>query len=607
MSIQLLPENLINQIAAGEVIEKPASVVKELVENAIDANATKISLEIRHAGKSFIAVHDNGDGMDRKNLELAILRHATSKLPDTSLAKINHYGFRGEALPAIASVSRMSITSKTTTQERGHHINIESGKITESMPVFCPQGTSIEVRDIFYATPARLKFLRSDQYEALHIFNSYASLILANPQIAFDYHDGTKQRFALPSIEQALFSDGFTANFFKRHKALFHKELNDNYVHLSQQSDNINLQGYIGLPTYTAGRNDRQFFFVNGRVVKDKFLTGTLRAAFSDFIPNGRYPVCVLFLTLPAEQIDVNVHPAKTEIRFRDPPKMRGFLYTAIKKTLQQTGHVAARHSDSLKNSFTQYPSSGASMQYAPNFNRQNFDGQIHLNEQAKNFAPPANHSYQQNYSEQNYSEQVDSTPDSITDYPMGAALAQIHGNYIISQNETGFIITDQHAAHERIVYEKLKHHLQQKTIESQKLLVPEILSFSKEQCDLLLLHQQHLNDCGLEIAMFGTDEIIIHAVPAMLKKPNFDRLFDHLLQAFANDDAQPLTDILQRICATIACYGSIRSGRIMQIDDMNALLRQMEQTPNAAQCNHGRPTYIKMNLHDLEKLFERR
>ena len=601
MTIQLLPENLINQIAAGEVIEKPASVVKELVENAIDANATKISLEIRHAGKSFIAVRDNGDGMDKKDLELAILRHATSKLPNITLAQINHYGFRGEALPSIASVSRMSITSKIATQERGHHISIEGGKIIESKPTFCSQGTSVEICDIFYATPARLKFLRSDQYEALHIFNSYASLILANPQIAFDYHDGTKQRFALPAIEQALFSEGFTTNFFKRHKALFHKELNDNYIHLSQQSDEINLQGYIGLPTYTAGRNDRQFFFVNGRVVKDKFLTGTLRAAFSDFIPNGRYPVCVLFLTLPAEQIDVNVHPAKTEIRFRDPQKIRNFLYTAIKRTLQQGGHVAAHHSDSLKNSFNQYPSSdgtiGSSMQYAPNFNGQNLSGQIHLNEQAQDFAPPANYSYQQN----------NMPDDSIVNYPMGAALAQIHENYIIAQNEDGFIIIDQHAAHERIIYEKLKHHLQQKTIESQKLLVPEILSFSKEQCDLLLLHQQHLNDCGLEIAGFGTDEIIIHAVPAMLKKPNFDRLFDHLLQAFANDNNQPLTDILQRICATIACYGSIRSGRIMQIDDMNALLRQMEQTPNAAQCNHGRPTYIKMNLHDLEKLFERR
>ncbi|MCH9853291.1 MAG: DNA mismatch repair endonuclease MutL [Alphaproteobacteria bacterium] len=604
MTIKLLPENLINQIAAGEVVEKPSSVVKELVENAIDANASKISLEIRHAGKSFIAVRDNGDGMDKENLELAILRHATSKLPDTTLTQINHYGFRGEALPSIASVSRMSITSKTAKQERGHKITIEGGKITESKPAYCPQGTSIEVRDIFYATPARLKFLRSDQYEALHIFNSYASLILANPQIAFDYHDGTKQRFALPAIEQALFSEGFTANFFKRHKALFHKELNDNYIHLSQQSDEIDLQGYIGLPTYTAGRNDRQFFFVNGRVVKDKLLIGTLRAAFSDFIPNGRYPVCALFLTLPAKQIDVNVHPAKTEIRFRDPQKIRHFLFTSVKQTLQQGGHVAVHHSDSLKNSFNQYQPyqhhpSGYQIQ---NPSIQSLKEQIHLNEQAQDFAPPANHSY-----EQNYSQQSDAMADSMVNYPMGAAMAQIHENYIIAQNEDGFIIIDQHAAHERIVYEKLKQNLQQKTIESQKLLVPEILSFSKEQCDLLLLHQQYLNDCGLEIKSFGSDEIIIHAVPSMLKKPNFDRLFDQLLEAFANEDNQPLTDILQRICATIACYGSIRSGRIMQIDDMNALLRQMEQTPNAAQCNHGRPTYIKMNLHDLEKLFERR
>ena len=604
MTIKLLPENLINQIAAGEVVEKPSSVVKELVENAIDANASKISLEIRHAGKSFIAVRDNGDGMDKENLELAILRHATSKLPDTTLAKINHYGFRGEALPSIASVSRMSITSKTAKQERGYHISIEGGKIIESKPVYCQQGTVIEVCDIFYATPARLKFLRSNQYEALHIFNSYASLILANPQIAFDYHDGSKQRFALPVIEQALFSEGFTANFFKRHKALFHKELNDNYIHLSQEIADTNLQGYIGLPTYTAGRNDRQFFFVNGRVVKDKLLTGTLRAAFSDFIPNGRYPVCVLFLTIPADQIDVNVHPAKTEIRFQDPQKIRHFLFTSVKQTLQQGGYVAAHHSDSLKNSFTQYQP--YQHQSSQNSFGQTLGGQIHLNEQVQDFAPPANHSYEQNFYQQNDTLNK-SMADSIVNYPMGAAMAQIHENYIIAQNEDGFIIIDQHAAHERIVYEKLKHNLQQKTIESQKLLVPEILSFSKEQSDLLLLHQQHLNDCGLEIDAFGSDEIIIHAVPSMLKKPNFDRLFDQLLEAFANDDSKPLTDILQRICATIACYGSIRSGRIMQIDDMNALLRQMEQTPNAAQCNHGRPTYIKMNLHDLEKLFERR
>ncbi len=598
MKIQLLSENLINQIAAGEVIEKPASVVKELVENAIDAGATKVSLAIRHAGKSFIAMQDNGEGMSKEELEMALLRHATSKLQLGQLDKIKTCGFRGEALPSIASISRLSITSKAKNQQQGWQIILEGGKQISSKPANCQQGTLVEVRDIFYATPARLKFLRSDRYENLHIFDIYASLILANPSIAFQFHDGTRERFHLPAIEKSLFSEEFDDDFFGRMKNLFGKTVQNNYISVKAEFENNKIHGYIGLPTYTSGRNDKQFFFINQRVVKDKLLTGVLRAAFSDFIPSRRYPVCMLFLTVPHQEIDVNVHPAKTEVRFQDPQKIRHFIFTNIKKHLQTNGQFVAEENQTHLNTYFQKETT---------FSTTTQPQQLQLNEKVRNLLPPSARPFQQeNHDIQN---QINNPiSEQLQSYPMGAAVAQLHKNYIIAQNETGFIIIDQHAAHERIVYEKMKENLTNKAIESQRLLVPEIITFTKEERDLLLEHQKNLNECGLEINEFGINDIIVTAIPAMLKNPNFDTLFEHLLTEFKNhSNNNPLMHLLERICATMACYGSIRSGRLMSVDDMNALLRLMEKTPHSGQCNHGRPTFIKMSLTDLEKLFERR
>ncbi len=613
MPIRKLPENLINQIAAGEVIEKPASIIKELVENSIDASATTIEVSMRHAGKSFISVRDNGSGIAKEELPLALARHATSKLSNNRLDKISSFGFRGEALPAIASVSRITIKS-VIKQQQAWQITLEGGKNQQIKPTALSVGTLIEVRDLFYAVPARLKFLRSERYEALHIFENLAALILATPYISYRFYDNDKEKFFIPAIANPLFSEDFTLNFFTRMQKLFHKDPTHNYVMVKNKFEELQIQGYIALPTFNFSRADRQFFFVNGRVVKDKLLLGAVRGAYADFITQGRHASCVLFLQLPANLIDVNVHPAKTEIRFQDPQKVRAFLYSSLKRTLASKSQKTANNfSPSGENIISSYlnPKNSQFFHFSQNHAHAN---QYSLHEKSKNlsnynslsdstspdFAPMARNFYDD-------AEQL-AESKNYQSYPMGAAVAQLHLNYIITQTETGFIIIDQHAAHERIIYEEMKIALHQKTIASQRLLIPEIFAFPSEERDLLLSHKTALLQLGLEIEAFGNHEIMIQAIPAMLKAPNFIELFETLVTEFKNySQGEVFMEVLERICATMACYGSIRSGRAMTISDMNALLRTMEKTPNSGQCNHGRPSFIEMTLHDLEKLFDRR
>ena len=591
MTIQQLPEYLINQIAAGEVIEKPASIVKELVENSIDSGANFIEIRIRNAGKSFISVRDNGSGIKKEELPLAIERHATSKLHDYNLNEIKSFGFRGEALPSIASISRMLIRSKVKNEDSAWEMNLEKGK--DIIPCQANEGTFIEIRDIFYAVPARLKFLRSDRYESLHIFEVLISLILATPHISYRYFIDDKEKIFLPAISETLFSESFTEKYFQRMKILFNKNPHGNYVPIDNEFNDMRLKGYLGLPTFHSSRTDRQFSFVNGRVVKDKVFFSAMKGAYADFITYGQHPCYILFLEVPHKTVDVNVHPGKTEVRFLDPQKTRSFIYHSVKNILgKESQNVASSLSGTHKQSIADYFTKDT----APT------QQQTILHEKGSHFLPP---------SMQNFQAVIHENIENHTKYqafPMGAAVAQLYLNYIIAQTEDNILIIDQHAAHERIVYEKMKKQLKTNQIASQKLLIPEIIKLSTEDCALLLENQPALSKIGFDIKKFGNDEIIIHTTPAMIKNPNFDDLIENFLEELKNySNGDNFIEILERICATMACYGSIRSGRAMSIDDMNALLRQMEETPNSGQCNHGRPTFVKMSFHDLEKLFDRR
>lgn len=629
MRIRHLPETLINQIAAGEVIERPFAAVKELVENAIDAGASRIDISLRDGGKSLIVISDNGCGMGQEDLEAAVERHATSKLPENDLVHIEHMGFRGEALASIGAVARLKIMSREQGAAESFEINVEGGKKGDVMPSAHPLGTQIEVRDLFFATPARLKFLKSERSEYMAVKDVITRLAMAFPQIAFSLTHDEKVGLKLPATQDAS----------SRLSAIMGKEFGENAMKIEAEREGLTLSGYAGLPTLHRGTAQHQYLFVNGRPVKDKLLTGCVRAAYADVLHGGRHPLLALSLHVPPEEVDVNVHPQKAEVRFRDPGLVRGLIISALKKAIHEHGGAASssvsmqalgrfspEHSASA-GSYAPSPSlpltrsqgapvpmsyarsgSGAPA-YMPSYNSAMHDSQMAVFEPitpahsqgslAVDMAPAARFE-----AEANEIQEVRSD-----NFPLGSARAQLHQNYIVTQTSQGLVIVDQHAAHERLVYERFKAQMEERGIEKQGLLSPEIIELEERDAARLLKHSEALAKLGLEIEPFGAGAIAVQSLPALLgDKPNLQGLINDLVDELAeHGNALSLEERLNHILSTMACHGSIRSGRRMNADEMNALLRQMEQTPLSGQCNHGRPTYIELSLADIEKLFGRR
>ncbi len=607
MRIRHLPDYLVNQIAAGEVIERPSAAVKELVENAIDAGATQIDVDLRDGGKSLILIRDNGCGMSAEELKAAVMRHATSKLPDDDLVNIHHLGFRGEALPSIGSVSRLNIKSKSRDNDSAWEISIFGGKEQNSSPTAHDNGTTIEVRDLFYATPARLKFLKSSRSEYGAVKDIIQRTAMAFPGIGFKLsHDGAVKLNLLP--EQGNLLDQRQ----ERLSAILGKDFGENSFSILAERDGIKLSGYSSLPTLNRATNQYQYLFVNGRPVKDRMLLGCVRAAYMDVLHYGRHPLTALYIDLSPEMVDVNVHPAKSEVRFRDAGHIRGLLITALKtglleggkttsSTLSQQAFGKMNNSQNSNLPYTRGNSPAVPRSYAY---RQ-------LAEKSQNFYVPLEQNIQNNIANIEPSARAENLPSyqEKIDYPLGAARAQIHENYIIAQSEEGLVIVDQHAAHERLVYEKLKNQMETGLVQSQGLLVPEIIDLEDTKISLLQEHQETLNHFGLFIEAFGNDSVAVQSMPAVMgSKVDIKKLvYDIVDEISEHKTAEKLKKSLYEILSTAACHGSIRSGRRMNAEEMNTLLRQMEETESSGHCNHGRPTYIKLDLIDIEKLFGRR
>lgn len=600
--IRLLPETLVNQIAAGEVIERPAAVVKELVENALDAGATEISVTLREGGQSLIVVADNGHGMEPDALPLALQRHATSKLPDDDLTVIRSLGFRGEALPSIGAVARLNLQSRPATATEGARLSVEGGTMHPVQPVAMAPGTRVEVRDLFYATPARLKFLKSPRAEGDQARETLERLALSRPDVQFTLIEEGRRPLRLDAVAGET-----EAVLSRRLAAVLGDDFMASAVPVALKRGDTVISGYIGLPTFNRPTTALQYLFVNGRPVRDRLLLAALRGGYGDLLPSGRHAALALFITLPQAEVDVNVHPAKAEVRFRDAAAMRGMVVAAIRQTLQAGGYYAApsltQHTLAAFNTDTTlcgpqgYASSSGGYSYKPT----TIMGQANLAQHGFVAMPEAR--------------AVASTADIGAEqhYRLGAALAQVHGNYIVAQTTVGLVLVDQHAAHERIVYERMKAAMNLsgeggRAIERQILLLPEIVELGEVAAGRLLAQADEFAVLGLVLESFGDGTVLVREVPALLGRVDVVALVRDLAEDLTEyEQSRGLRGQLEHICATMACHGSVRSGRSLNVAEMNALLRQMEQTPNSGQCNHGRPTYITLQLADLEKLFERR
>ena len=604
MTIRLLHPTTINQIAAGEVVERPASAIKELVENSIDAHAKRIDIKIRDGGKTYISVSDDGHGMSPSDLSLAIERHATSKLPDDNLENIQTLGFRGEALPSIGSVSKMAITSRALGENTAWVVKIEGGGKSEVAPAALSKGTMIEIRDLFYATPARLKFLKASKTESSHAIDAIKRLAMAHPEIAFTVSD--EKRIILNLYQSQT---NFLNAQLDRLDAIMGNQFAANALAINVKREDILLTGHIGLPTLNRGNATLQFLFVNGRPVKDKLLFGAVRGAYRDFLAHNRHPLLALFVDIPSDCLDINVHPAKTEVRFRDPGLVRGLIVSALKSALADAGHRAsttvsnqalgAMHAE---NQSIHFKGSQKRNQYpiGSNFLKQ----QKFTNELLPPTGPLTNLDLDRSvrYIPEEEEEQV---PE---DAPLGVARAQLHETYIIAQTLNGIIIVDQHAAHERLVYEKMKRAIRGEGIKRQGLLIPEIVELDQSAIDKIIERTDQLNELGLVIEPFGPGAVVVRETPAMLGELNISSMVNDLADdLIANDEVIDLKDRLADVSATMACHGSVRAGRRLNGREMNSLLREMEITPHSGQCNHGRPTYVELKLDDIEKLFGRR
>ncbi|MDG1130389.1 MAG: DNA mismatch repair endonuclease MutL [Paracoccaceae bacterium] len=600
--IRQLDEAAINRIAAGEVVERPASAVKELVENALDAGARRIDIALADGGKTLIRVTDDGCGMAPDDLPLALSRHATSKIDGSDLLNIHSFGFRGEALPSLGAVGRLTITSRTGGQDAAQ-ITVAGGKTGPVKPAALTTGTVVELRDLFYATPARLKFMRSDRAEQQAISDVIKRLAMAEPFVSFTLRDvsgGGEGR--------VLFrADGETGDLFDalhgRLARVLGGDFADNALRIDAEREGFHLTGYAALPTYSRGSSVAQFLFVNGRPVQDRLLIGALRGAYADFLSRDRHPAAALFLDCDPQMVDVNVHPAKSEVRFRDPGMARGLIVTALRHALAEAGHRASTTvAAATLGAFRPEPAAPHQPARVYQIDRPSLVArQASYAAQSPGFAEmPVT----------TYTARVEETAPEVeeTALPLGAARAQVHENYIIAQTDTGMVIVDQHAAHERLVYERLKRQMAENGIAAQALLIPEIVELSPTDCARVLDHADDLARLGLGVEPFGGGAIAVRETPALLGAVNARAMILDILDELADQgESTGIQTRLEAILSRVACHGSIRSGRRMRAEEMNALLREMEATPHSGQCNHGRPTYVELKLADIERLFGRR
>jgi DNA mismatch repair protein MutL len=590
-----LPEHVVNRIAAGEVIERPASVVKELVENAIDAGATRVGIVTANGGKNLIRVADDGRGMDRQDLALAVERHCTSKLAD-DLLDIRTLGFRGEALPSIGAVSRLSVTSRAAGGDDGAWtITVSGGRLEGPRPAPLSRGTVVEVSDLFFATPARLKFLKNDRAEAGAITEVIKRVAIAFPQIRFSLSGTDRSTLELPPSDRS----GRLADVIGR-------EFIESAVEIDAMREGVRLTGLAGLPAFNRGNAQWQYFYVNGRPVRDRLLAGALRGAYSDFLARDRHPAAALFIDLDPHLVDVNVHPAKADVRFREPGLVSGLLVGAIREALAgASGQASAERGSALISVLARSGSSGWRAQ--PSGMQHDWRSSPYA-PQSDADRPGAGFGEAQRAFQGTRPSAVAPGPEHELqpDHPLGAARAQVHRNYIVSQTENGLVIVDQHAAHERIVYEALKAAID-RGLPSQILLIPEIVELPEEDVDRLLALSAEFAKLGLHFEGFGPGAVAVRETPAMLGEVDARALLRDLADEVAEwEDASGLRARLDAIASRMACHGSVRSGRQLKPDEMNALLRQIEATPNSGVCNHGRPTFIELRLKDIERLFGR-
>jgi DNA mismatch repair protein MutL len=588
--IRQLDEAAINRIAAGEVVERPASAVKELVENALDAGAARIQVDIADGGKTLIRVTDDGCGMTAEELPLALSRHATSKIDGSDLLDIRSFGFRGEALPSLGAVGRLTITSRVE-GEAGALVTCEGSRMSAVRPAALTRGTVVELRDLFCATPARLKFLRSDRAELQAVTEVIRRLAMAEPLVGFTLRDvtGGEARVLFRADPQS--GDLFDA-LRGRLDSILGREFSENALRIDAEREGLRLQGYAALPTYSRGSSAQQYLFVNGRPVQDRMLYGALRVAYFDVLSRDRHPAAVLNLIADPQRVDVNVHPAKAEVRFREPEAARSLIITALKSALTGAGHrasstVGAATLQAMRPVYQMERPSQPSLSRAFAFQAPGFAEAL----QTPAFVPRHEEETQSN-----------------DEHPLGAARAQLHENYIVAQTATGVVIVDQHAAHERLVYERLKRQMAEAGIRAQALLIPEIVELSPSDAARLLDAAPALAQVGLTIEPFGGSAVAIRETPAVLGPVNGQALLRDILDELADaGDSQLVQAKIDAILSRMACHGSVRSGRQMRPEEMNALLREMEATPLSGQCNHGRPTYVELSLHDIERLFGRR
>ncbi len=598
MPVRQLPESIVNRIAAGEVVERPASVVKELIENALDAGSHRIDVLTDGGGRRLIRVTDDGAGMTRGDLELSVERHATSKLDSDDLLAIRTLGFRGEALPSIGAVARLTITTRHASEPHAWSVTVDAGEKEPAKPAALGRGTTVEVRDLFYATPARLKFLKTDRSEAEAVREVVRRLAMSRPDVTF----------TLAGEERAPVTWNADADRLTRLGDILGADFRTNAIAIETEREGVAVSGFAGLPTLSRANSLGQYLFVNGRPVRDKLLVGAVRAAYADYLPRDRHPLLALFVTLPAREVDVNVHPAKTEVRFRDGGLVRGLIVRALKEALAREGQRAASTGGGATiaafRPVAPQPRGGYDWRHSPARPM----GFAPRGSAALGFAEAAQAAFEVGApSADARVESFQPAPDQI-DRPLGAARAQIHETYIVTQTRDGLVIVDQHAAHERIVYERLKAALDSSGVARQILLIPEIVELDEGDAARLTARSEELARFGLVLEDFGPGAVAVRETPALLGDVDVRGLVRDLAEHLAEwDDSLPLERRLLHVAATMACHGSVRAGRRLKPEEMNALLREMEAVPNSGQCNHGRPTYVELKLSDIERLFGRK
>lgn len=633
MPIRQLSPETVNRIAAGEVIERPASVVKELVENAIDANADDIEIVLAGGGLSLIRITDDGDGMSSADLALAVERHATSKLSEEDLFDIRTLGFRGEALPSIGSIARLEIASRQRGAGEAFGLVVDRGRKSGVGPAAANTGTRVEVRDLFSATPARLKFLKSERAENMAALEIVRRIAMANPAIGFTVTTGERANLKLPATSDT------PEGLLTRLGSIMGREFMDDALAIAGERDGIRLQGFAGLPTLHRGDQSQQYLFVNGRPVKDRLLVGAVRAAYGDLIPKGRFPLLALFVTLDPRNVDVNVHPTKAEVRFRDSGGVRALIIGGVRSALEAAGHRSSAQGGAATIE-TLVASLAAAHQplnedviagrggIAPaSYNQQAYQTDGHNSARSgwsgmqRPFVPSYPSRHQSGFAEAMQAPfgdinqpSADTAPDSVPipgetlDRPLGAARAQLHETYIVSQTRNSVIIVDQHAAHERLVYERMKSSLANGGIARQGLLIPVIVNVGNAESEVLAERAEELAELGLVVEQFGEGAVAVREVPALIGNGDVVGLVkDVAAEILAEGQGLVLKERLEAIASRMACHGSVRAGRRLTGEEMNALLREMEATPYSGQCNHGRPTYVELKLTDIERLFGRR